>query len=175
MAALSATDPARSVLIQERIAGDEYGFDVVNDLRGRYVTTLVRRKLRMRAGQTDRAEAVRHERSKRSASGSAGISATSACWTAMRSPTPPAATCWTSIRASAAGIHFPIPPARTYLPPWSRGCAAKTEQSWLQITPHVRVARYDGFLRLNDRDRVHAAECVGVLHADSPHHEMRLT
>lgn len=49
-----------SLLIQERIAGCEYGLDVVNDLQGRYVTTFVKRKLSMRAGETDRAVTV-HE------------------------------------------------------------------------------------------------------------------
>lgn len=60
-AAPSASDPERSVLIQECVAGEEYGFDVVNDLHGRYAATLVRRKLRMKGGQTDRAETVAPE------------------------------------------------------------------------------------------------------------------
>jgi carbamoyl-phosphate synthase large subunit len=46
------------LLIQERITGCEYGLDVINDLQGRYVTTLVKRKLSMRAGETDRAVTV---------------------------------------------------------------------------------------------------------------------
>ena len=49
------TDPACLVLFQECLLGQEYGIDIVNDLDGRYVATLVRRKLRIRAGQTDRA------------------------------------------------------------------------------------------------------------------------
>jgi carbamoyl-phosphate synthase large subunit len=51
-----------SVLIQERLAGDEYGIDVINDLDGRYVTTFVRRKVQMRGGNTDRAVTVEHEK-----------------------------------------------------------------------------------------------------------------
>jgi len=47
-----------SLLIQERVIGPEYGLDVINDLQGRYVTTLVKRKLSMRAGETDRAVTV---------------------------------------------------------------------------------------------------------------------
>jgi carbamoyl-phosphate synthase large subunit len=58
-AMVSSTDAERSVLIQERLAGTEFGFDIVNDLGGRYVGALLRRKLRMRAGQTDRAVTVR--------------------------------------------------------------------------------------------------------------------
>jgi carbamoyl-phosphate synthase large subunit len=54
----SMTDPCRSVLIQQQLHGEEYGLDVVNDLCGRYVTTFVRRKLRMRAGETDQAVTV---------------------------------------------------------------------------------------------------------------------
>lgn len=47
-----------SLLIQERIAGPEYGLDVINDLQGRYVATLIKRKLSMRAGETDRAVTI---------------------------------------------------------------------------------------------------------------------
>jgi len=52
---ISATDNERSVLIQEYLNGIEYGLDVVNDLEGKYVTTIVKRKLAMRAGETDKA------------------------------------------------------------------------------------------------------------------------
>ena len=52
---ISATDPDRSVLIQERLRGQEYGLDIVNDLDGHYVCTFVKRKIAMRAGETDRA------------------------------------------------------------------------------------------------------------------------
>ena len=51
-------DLERAVLIQERIGGQEYGLDVVNDLDGRHVTTFARCKLAMRAGETDRAVTV---------------------------------------------------------------------------------------------------------------------
>lgn len=55
---MSAVDPDRTVLVQEKLDGDEYGLDVVNDLDGRHVTTFVKRKLGMRAGETDRAVTV---------------------------------------------------------------------------------------------------------------------
>ncbi len=48
-----------SVLIQERLGGQEYGLDIVNDLQGGHVCTFAKRKLRMHAGQTDRAETVK--------------------------------------------------------------------------------------------------------------------
>jgi carbamoyl-phosphate synthase large subunit len=55
-------DPDRCVLIQKRVYGQEYGLDVVNDLSGQYCCAFVKKKLAMRAGETDRAVAVRSER-----------------------------------------------------------------------------------------------------------------
>lgn len=50
--------PAELVLVQEMIDGTEYGLDVVCDLNGAYAGVLVRRKIAMRGGETDRAESV---------------------------------------------------------------------------------------------------------------------
>lgn len=61
LADISATDPEHSVLIQEQLVGDEYGLDIINDLDGRYVCTFAKQKLRMWAGQTDRAVTVHNE------------------------------------------------------------------------------------------------------------------
>lgn len=58
LAGPSAADWAHSILIQEHLVGDEYGLDVINDLDGNYVTTFVKRKLKMRAGETDRSVTV---------------------------------------------------------------------------------------------------------------------
>ena len=55
LADVSATDPDRCILIQERLRGQEYGLDIVNDLRGRPAAVFVKKKLAMRAGETDRA------------------------------------------------------------------------------------------------------------------------
>ncbi len=52
--------PDASLLIQERLPGAEYGLDIVNDLEGRYVCTLAKRKLLMRSGETDRAVTTHH-------------------------------------------------------------------------------------------------------------------
>ena len=62
LAEISATDPERCILVQERLAGSEYGLDVINDLEGRHVCTFVKRKLRMLSGQTDRAVTVADQR-----------------------------------------------------------------------------------------------------------------
>jgi carbamoyl-phosphate synthase large subunit len=62
LAQASATAPGDCVLIQERLSGEEYGLDIVNDLNGRHVCTFAKRKLRMRSGQTDRAVTVKDQR-----------------------------------------------------------------------------------------------------------------
>ena len=47
-----------AVIIQEAATGQEYGADVFNDLKGAHVATVVKRKLAMRAGETDVAATV---------------------------------------------------------------------------------------------------------------------
>jgi len=49
-------DILHCVLIQEKIAGTEYGLDIINDLYGNYCTTIPKKKLAMRSGETDIAE-----------------------------------------------------------------------------------------------------------------------
>jgi len=55
---VSMHDFDRSILIQEYIDGEEFNLDIINDLDGNYVTTLVTHKLAVRAGETDRAITV---------------------------------------------------------------------------------------------------------------------
>ena len=43
------------IMIQEKLTGDEFGLDVMNDLEGRNVGVSVKKKLAMRAGETDKA------------------------------------------------------------------------------------------------------------------------
>jgi carbamoyl-phosphate synthase large subunit len=57
---VSALNPDRCILFQEQIIGQEYGLDTIADLDGNYVTTFVKQKLSMRAGETDRARTVEH-------------------------------------------------------------------------------------------------------------------
>ena len=49
------------VVIQEKLTGQEYGLDVINDLKGDYRNTICKIKYSMRAGETDSAETVNHE------------------------------------------------------------------------------------------------------------------
>lgn len=43
------------IMIQEKLTGDEFGLDVMNDLNGNNVGVSVKKKLAMRAGETDKA------------------------------------------------------------------------------------------------------------------------
>lgn len=47
-----------NVILQEKIIGQEYGLDVINDLNANYKNTIVKKKLAMRAGETDCAVVV---------------------------------------------------------------------------------------------------------------------
>lgn len=46
------------ILIQQKIEGQEYGLDVMNDLKGNNRAVSVKKKLAMRAGETDKAQTV---------------------------------------------------------------------------------------------------------------------
>lgn len=54
-----------SVLIQEKLPGEEFGLDVVNDLEGNYQNTVVKKKYAMRSGETDCAVTVNNEQLKK--------------------------------------------------------------------------------------------------------------
>jgi carbamoyl-phosphate synthase large subunit len=51
----------KSIIIQEKLLGDEYGLDVFNDLNGDFLTCVPKKKLAMRAGETDSAEIIENE------------------------------------------------------------------------------------------------------------------
>lgn len=46
------------IMIQEKLTGNEYGLDVMNDLEGNNIGVSVKQKLAMRAGETDKAVTV---------------------------------------------------------------------------------------------------------------------
>lgn len=54
----SIKSPENNVIIQEKLQGEEYGIDIFNDLNGEYLTSIPKRKLGMRAGETDSAEII---------------------------------------------------------------------------------------------------------------------
>ena len=58
----SQPDLEHAILIQEKMNGQEYGMDIVNDFEGNYVGTFVRKKLNMRSGETDKAISVIDQR-----------------------------------------------------------------------------------------------------------------
>lgn len=57
----SYEDINNSVIIQEKIIGQEYGADIINDLKGEYKNSIIRKKIAMRAGETDIAEIIENE------------------------------------------------------------------------------------------------------------------
>ncbi len=57
----SSVDFEHSVLIQEFIKGQEYNLDIINDLETNYLLTSVKKKLSMRAGETDIAEVLKNK------------------------------------------------------------------------------------------------------------------
>lgn len=54
----SIEDIEHAILIQEKLKGDEYGMDILNDFEGNYAGTFVRKKLAMRGGETDKAVSI---------------------------------------------------------------------------------------------------------------------
>lgn len=54
-------DVDKSLIIQEKITGQEYGMDILNDFKGNHYASFVRKKLVMRSGETDRAISVINE------------------------------------------------------------------------------------------------------------------
>lgn len=54
LARVSETEKKKSILIQERMDGKEFGVDILNDFNGRTVQVYIKEKLAMRAGETDK-------------------------------------------------------------------------------------------------------------------------
>jgi carbamoyl-phosphate synthase large subunit len=146
IATISATDSAHCILFQERLIGDEYGLDVVNDLHGRYVCTFVKRKLRMRAGQTDRAVTVDDERMQSigreigKVLGHVGVLDCDAVDTAtgivVLDLNP-------GIGGGYPFSHLAGADIPAALVAWARG--REPDPAWLRVTPNVRASRSDSF------------------------------
>lgn len=54
----SAITAENQVIYQEKIDGEEYGLDILNDLDGNYIKTFAKQKITMRAGETDTGRTV---------------------------------------------------------------------------------------------------------------------
>lgn len=54
----SQIDTDKCIVVQEMIKGQEYGLDILNDLNGEFVTIIAKKKIAMRAGETDIAEII---------------------------------------------------------------------------------------------------------------------
>lgn len=57
----SSGNEGNMVLIQEKLSGIEHGLDIINDLNGNYQNTIIKRKLAMRAGETDCAKTIENK------------------------------------------------------------------------------------------------------------------
>ncbi|NMB57345.1 ATP-grasp domain-containing protein [Candidatus Beckwithbacteria bacterium] len=57
----SSQDIEKSIIIQEKINGSEYGVDIFNDLNSNYLTSVSKKKLSMRAGETDSAIIIKNK------------------------------------------------------------------------------------------------------------------
>jgi carbamoyl-phosphate synthase large subunit len=147
LASSSAADPESAVLIQESIDGDEYGIDIVNDLDGQYACTFVKRKLRMRAGQTDRAVTVDDPRLEAVGAligrrlGQRGILD---CDLFVDRE----GVCVIDLNPRFGGgypfSHLAGANVPAALIAWAGGTAV--DQKWLRVTPNVTIARYDQFI-----------------------------
>lgn len=52
-------NPKEELIVQEFLKGDEYSFDICNDLDGKTITSVVKKKIKMRAGETDQGYAIK--------------------------------------------------------------------------------------------------------------------
>lgn len=57
----SVNNEDECVLVQEKLAGQEYGLDIINDLHGEFQVTICKKKYAMRSGETDCALTVNEE------------------------------------------------------------------------------------------------------------------
>lgn len=50
--------PDQCIIVQEKLCGGEYGIDLFHDLEGNFLTSVCKKKIAMRAGETDGAEII---------------------------------------------------------------------------------------------------------------------
>lgn len=149
--ALAMQRAGPSILIQERLGGEEYGLDVINDLEGRYAATLAKRKLVMRSGETDRAITVCHaglERLGARLSGALGHIGNLDCDVFVSGET--CVVLEMNPRfgggypfAHAAGANLPAA-----LLAWARG--ETPDPDWFTITPRMTAAKCDRIVAMSN-------------------------
>jgi carbamoyl-phosphate synthase large subunit len=152
LAGVSATDAAHDVLIQEQLYGNEYGMDVVNDLNGRYVCTFIRRKISMRAGNTDRAVTERNDRLEKIGCligenlGHIGLAdcdlfvTETGCYVIDINPRIGGGYPF----VHAAGANYPAA-----LVAWASG--QQPDPAWFQVEPNVAASRYETLIVTNGK------------------------
>ena len=59
---ISSTDYDMCILLQKKLTGQEYGMDVINNLDAKFEAVLIRKKIAMRSGETDKAETIHDKR-----------------------------------------------------------------------------------------------------------------
>jgi carbamoyl-phosphate synthase large subunit len=155
---IHATDPDNSILIQKRVCGEEYGLDVVNDLGGQYCCAFVKKKLSMRAGETDRAMTVRNERLEAIAEtiarrlGHIGlldcdvIANEDGCYVLDLNPRFGGGYPFSHV----AGANLPA----AFLA-WAR--RERPEAAWLSVRPDVLASKHDGLVVMHERATLKAA------------------
>jgi carbamoyl-phosphate synthase large subunit len=166
---MSATDPGRCILVQQLLCGQEYGLDVVNDLEGRHVCTLVKRKLAMRAGQTDRAVTVNSARLEKiggligSELGHIGVLDCDVMVTEQG--------CYVLDMNPRLGGGYPFSHmAGANLPAaliaWANG--EQPDTHWLQVEPNIVTSKYDSLVTVNKEltaeDPDPASSRIGEVH-----------
>lgn len=139
-----STDQPPAALIQEFLSGTEYGLDIIHDLEGNHITTVVKRKLGMRAGETDRATTERHPRLEQLGArlGRAlqhignldcdVIVTATGCYVIDLNPRFGGGYPF----SHAAGIHLPAA-----LLAWA--CGAPADPGWFRAAPDIQTAKYD--------------------------------
>lgn len=153
LAEASTKDHESSVLIQEKLCGQEYGLDIINDLTGSYITTFAKRKLSMLAGSTDAAIVVEDKKLK-DLGQSIGqklchignldcdvIVTENGCFVIDMNPRFGGG----YLFSHQAGANLPLA-----LIAWARGKEA--DPNWLKIQPNFMAAKFDSLLELKSME-----------------------
>lgn len=146
---VSQADRERSVLVQELLCGVEHGLDVVNDLEATPVATFARRKIAMRAGETDRAVTVHDADLARvghrlgAALGHVGVLD---CDVFVTPRGPVVLELNPRFGGGYPFSHVAGANVPAALIAWAQG--SRADPSWLQVAPDVRSAKCDRLVKL---------------------------